>query len=122
MEISSEDREILERLEEELWREQTRFDMQRMNKLIAPDFFEFGRSGRVYHRQDALAVTRQPIDAVFPLPKLHIRLLNENTAQVTYNSAVTHDGVVEYARRSSIWSRTTSGWTLRVHQGTLFQP
>ena len=46
MEIRSEDRELLERLEGELWREQTRFDMQRMNELIAPDFFEFGRSGR----------------------------------------------------------------------------
>lgn len=122
MEISSEDQEILERLEEELWHEQTRFDTQRMGELISPDFFECGRSGRVYHRQETLAVAHQTIDAVFPLPELHIRLLNDNTAQVTYNSAVTYDGVVEYARRSSIWSRTTSGWMLRFHQGTPFQP
>ena len=122
MEISSEDREILERLEEELWREETRFDTQRMNELIARDFFEFGRSGRVYQRQDTLAIAHQTINAVFPLPEFHARLLDENTAQVTYNSAVTYDGVVEYARRSSIWSRTTSGWVLRFHQGTPFQP
>jgi hypothetical protein len=122
MEISSEDREILERLEEELWREQTRFDTQRMGELISPDFFEFGRSGRVYHRQETLTVTHQTIDTVFPLPELHIRLLNDNIAQVTYNSAVTYDGIVEYARRSSIWSRTTSGWMLRFHQGIPFQP
>jgi hypothetical protein len=32
MEISSEDREILERLEEELWSEQTRFDTQRIGE------------------------------------------------------------------------------------------
>lgn len=122
MEISSEDRETLERLEEELWREETRFDAQRMNELIAHDFLEFGRSGRVYQRQDTLAVARQTIDAVFPLPEFRVRLLNENIAQVMYNSAVTYDGVVEYARRNSIWSRTTSGWVLRFHQGTPFQP
>jgi hypothetical protein len=39
MEINSEDQNTLERLEEELWREETRFDMQRMDELIAPDFF-----------------------------------------------------------------------------------
>lgn len=122
MEIWSEERETLERLEEELWHEETRFDMQRMNKLIAHDFFEFGRSGRIYSKQDILAVARQPIDAILPLPEFYFRLLEENIAQVTYHSAITHNGVVEYARRSSIWSRTTSGWLLRFHQGTPFQP
>jgi hypothetical protein len=121
MEISSKDREILERLEEELWYEETRFNIQRMNDLIAPDFFEFGRSGRTYQRKDTLAAERQRIEAVFPLAEFRVRLLNETIAQVTYNSVVTYDGVVEYARRSSIWSRTTSGWVLRFHQGTPFQ-
>jgi hypothetical protein len=32
MEINSEDKEILERLESELWREETRFNIQRMNR------------------------------------------------------------------------------------------
>jgi hypothetical protein len=36
MEISSADRETLERLEQELWRQETRLDKQRMNELIAP--------------------------------------------------------------------------------------
>lgn len=122
MEINSEDRNTLERLEEELWREETRFDMQRMNELIAPDFFEFGRSGRIYQRQDTMAIKHQTIDAVLPLPEFHVRLLDENTAQVTYHSAVTYNSIVEHARRSSIWSRTTGGWVLRFHQGTPFQP
>jgi hypothetical protein len=122
MEISSEDREILERFEQELWHQETRFNKQRMNELLAQDFFEFGRSGRVYQRQDTIAAMPQTIDAVFALPEFQIRLLSENVAQVTYNSAVTYDGVVEHARRSSIWSRTTRGWVLRFHQGTPFQP
>ena len=64
----------------------------------------------------------QPLDAVLPLPDFKVRLLNADTAQVTYNSAVTSNGVVDYGRRSSIWSRTERGWVLRFHQGTPYLP
>ena len=117
---SKQDRELLQRLEEELWREETRFDRHRMNEVFADDFFEFGRSGRFYQREDTLDAKPQPIAAVLPLPNLNIRLLTPDVAQVTYNSAVTYDGVVEHARRTSIWTRTRSGWQLRFHQGTPF--
>lgn len=118
MELSKQDRDTLEHLEEELWREETRFDKKRMSEVIAPDFLEFGKSGRIYKREDSLAVPRQPIDAVFPLPDFRARLLHPDVAQITYNSAVKYDGVIQHARRSSIWSRTPSGWMLRFHQGT----
>ena len=120
MNLSKEDREVLQRLEEELWREETRFNQHRMNEVIAKDFFEFGRSGRYYPREDTLSHKPQPIAAVLPLPNLQIRLLTPDVAQVTYNSAVTYNGVVEHARRSSIWTRASSGWQLRFHQGTPF--
>ncbi len=118
--LTNEECEVLRRLEEELWREETRFDQQRMDEVIAEDFFEFGMSGRFYSREDALAIPRQPIDAVFPLPNFKARLLAPDVAQVTYNSAARYDGVVYHARRSSIWSRTETGWQLRFHQGTPF--
>ena len=118
MDLSKQDRATLERLEEELWREETRFDRARMDAITAPDFLEFGRSGRIYRREDSLTVPRQPIDAVLPLPDFEARLLHPDIAQVTYNSAVRYDGVVQHARRSSIWSRTSGGWVLRFHQGT----
>jgi hypothetical protein len=120
-ELTHEQREVLRRLEEELWREETRFDRQRMEEVLADDFLEFGRSGRAYRREETLAVPRGPIDAVLPLPDFRARLLAPGVAQVTYNSAVTHDGVVQHARRSSIWSWTEAGWRLRFHQGTPFE-
>jgi len=120
MNLDKEDRDVLQRLEEELWREETRFDLHRMNEVIAEDFFEFGRSGRYYRREDTLAIKPGPIAAILPLPNLKMRLLTPDVVQVTYNSAVTYNGVVEHARRSSIWTRTSSGWQLRFHQGTPF--
>lgn len=77
-----------------MWREETRFDMQFMQRALASDFFEFGRSGRMYTREQSLAVALQPLDAVLPLPDLSIRMLARNTAQGTYSSVVTYDGVL----------------------------
>lgn len=34
MELSKQDRAALERLEEDLWREETRFDLKRMNEIL----------------------------------------------------------------------------------------
>src|SRR5687768_10206192 len=50
--LTDEECEALRKLEEELWREETRFDLRRMREIIAEDFFEFGMSGRFYRRED----------------------------------------------------------------------
>jgi hypothetical protein len=117
-ELSEEDCSALTRLEEAMWREEMRFDKAFMERALAPDFFEFGRSGRTYTRQQILDFPREPIDAQLPLEDFRVSLLDANTAQVTYNSKVRNQGVVEFGRRSSIWSRSGDTWVLRFHQGT----
>ncbi|MHB1677610.1 MAG: nuclear transport factor 2 family protein [Sulfuriferula sp.] len=119
MKISKQDFGKLRRLEENLWREETRFDIPYLQRILAADFFEFGRSGRVYTREECLAAVRQPIEALLPLPDFAVRLLAVAVAQVTYTSVVTFDGAVFRAHRSSIWSHNPEiGWVLRFHQGT----
>ena len=118
MELSSKATRGLELLEEGLWRPDVRFDRKRMDSLLAPDFFEIGRSGRVYRRAETLDTPAQPIIAKLPLMDFKARLLDANLAQVTYVSTVTYQGVDERSIRSSLWSRTKSGWQLRFHQGT----
>jgi hypothetical protein len=120
--LSDADRAELTKLEEDMWRAATRFDRAFQEQRFAEDFVEFGRSGRVYTRAQIIRTDAQPIHAVLPLPRLTIRLLGESTAQTTYDSHVTYDGKVEYARRSSIWSRGPSGWVMRFHQGTPYEP
>ena len=118
MELSFEDRGELEELEKSLWRAETRFDTKLMDQTFSTDFFEFGRSGRVYGRQECLDVESQPINARLPLEDLRVRLISPDVAQVTYVSSVTYDGEEELANRSSIWTRAGKGWQLRFHQGT----
>jgi hypothetical protein len=120
--LSAADRADLTRLEEAMWREETRYGLTFQQTHFANDFFEFGRSGRVYSRDQIIQTQGHTIQAKLPLPDLQIRLLDANTVQVTYNSEVIHKGITEYARRSSIWSRTPAGWVMRFHQGTACIP
>lgn len=120
--LSIDDLDMLQRLEEDLWREETRFDIPYMESIMAEDFIEFGRSGRTYDRASVLAVKAQPIGAVLPLPNFMVRGLSDSVVQVTYDSHIQDRDKTAYAHRSSIWSRGPDGWKLRFHQATPYEP
>jgi hypothetical protein len=122
MQLLPEDIAELTRLEEAMWTAATRLDAVFQQQRFASDFFEFGRSGRIYAREQVILAGGGEINARLPLDGLQIRRLDDSTAQVTYNSHVEHDGIVEHARRSSIWTRTDRGWVMRFHQGTPYEP
>lgn len=118
MQLAPEDIDQLQQLEESLWRSETRFDFDFMDQTLAPDFFEFGRSGRTYCRDETLSVPPQVINAALPLQEFDVCLIDTNVALVTYRSEVTYGDEIEYGRRSSLWSKFATGWKLRFHQGT----
>ncbi len=118
MQLTPEDIHELQKLEECLWRSQTRFDRGFMDQTLAYDFFEFGRSGRSYRRDETLSAPSQTIHAVLPLKDFTVHLIETNVVLVTYVSEVTYGDVIEYGRRSSLWSKSIDGWQLRFHQGT----
>lgn len=107
----------LRRLEESLWREDTRFDRKFMDRILAPDFVEFGRSGRIWTRGDTLTMPRRKIGARLPLARFEARMISSEVALVTYRSEGLEDDL-EVGNRSSIWRRTPDGWKLEFHQGT----
>ena len=121
--ITQSDWQALQTLEEGLWRADVRFDLAKMEESLAPDFFEYGCSSRIYQRADTLAIPpADEIPAVLPLPDFDARLLGENIAQITYISILDYPNGQQRCLRSSIWSRTETGWQLRFHQGTPLQP
>lgn len=91
MTLTNTEKQALILLEESLWKDETRFDTAYMEKVLHPDFFEFGRSGRTYERADTLYLPRGHIDAVFPLKDIRIHEVSPNTALVTYKSQVQYD-------------------------------
>jgi len=118
--FDQDDKAELTRLEEAMWRTETRFDLVFQEARFASDFVEFGRSGRVYNRAQIIRTDKHPIEA--SLRNLRFVELDQNTVLVTYISVAVFDGVHEHARRSSIWSRFPAGWVMRFHQGTPYDP
>jgi len=48
-------------LEESLWREDSRYDPDYMDAILAPGFVEFGRSGRVWAKANGVPMGSGPI-------------------------------------------------------------
>jgi tRNA (guanine37-N1)-methyltransferase len=119
--LSDTDLSALRKLEESLWRHETRGDPAFQDKVFASDCIEFGRSGRVYSRTEMLMPPDQPWDIVakLPLPKYLARLVAADLVLVTYQSEVKRGNDLELANRASLWSRGGPlGWQLKFHQGT----
>jgi hypothetical protein len=108
-------------LEESMWRAETRFDRAYLERVLHPDFFEFGRSGRVWTRDDTMTMEPREIEARFPLPDFAFHPIDADTVLVTYTSAVRHE-TWDQANRSSIWVRDAGTWRLRFHHATPANP
>jgi hypothetical protein len=107
-------------LEESLWRAETRFDRDHLERIYTDDFTEFGQSGRIWTRIASMSAAEEPFVSVLPLPSLRIMPLGQDAALLTYRSDTTYSaiGVRLVAHRSSVWVRTDEGWKMRFHQGT----
>jgi hypothetical protein len=108
------DLDELRDLEAAMWRSGTRGDRSWMDRRLARDFTEFGRSGRRYTRAEILAVEVGEFHATLPLRDLRMRRPGGGVVLVTYQYEV--DGLL--ANRSSIWRLTDAGCRIEFHQGT----
>jgi len=88
-----------------------------VDKLLHPDFIEFGASGRMWDRAEmitSLACEQPGGEAPVTASEITAVRLADDVVHVTY---VSQRGQ-RYARRSSIWRRTGEGWRIYFHQGT----
>ncbi len=116
--ITAESLMTLHPLELTLWTRETRFDRALMDATFAPDFHEFGRSGRRYTREELLLDPKDARDFDATLHDFTVHELSETINLCTYISEVSTQKGTEWANRSSIWDRSSGRWQLRFHQGT----
>jgi len=97
----------------------TRADFERMT---AEEFWEVGASGRCYSRAYVLDELEKRFAAthedVWETSGFQCRKLADRVYLLTYN--LLQEGV-RRTRRSTIWQRTTEGWKILYHQGTIVQ-
>jgi len=97
-----------------------RADPARLERLLAPDFHEFGASGREYGFEGTaarVAAPRIPGEEPIGVTNMRGRLLADGLVMLKYTS--TGSGG-RRAHRTSLWRRTADGrWQVFHHQGTL---
>ena len=96
--------------------------MQDFDRLMAPDYWEIGASGKRYTRAFILhtLADNPPVDAAtanWQASDFHLRRVSPDTYLLTY----TLDQVGRLTRRATIWRSTSGGWQILYHQGTLIQ-
>ena len=97
----------------------TRTDFENMTLT---DFWEVGASGSRYSREYVLSELekryRHPAEDVWETSDFHCRRLAPDVYLLTYTLLQNQE---RKTRRSTIWQRTTSGWKIVFHQGTIVQ-
>ncbi|MGI2031147.1 DUF4440 domain-containing protein [Rhizobium panacihumi] len=108
-------------LETELQTFTARNSEVRLRQLLAPDFREFGRSGRSYDFQTILAdLTSESIAVRTAIEDFSISFVSDTVALATYlGIRFQADGSKQLTNRSSLWRLDTdAGWRMVFHQGT----
>jgi len=114
--------DLIRALEEELFKQSVRGSPEAVSNLLADSFVEFGRSGRVYEKEEV--VRRLAAGSIEP-PETHIardfvpRPLADDVVLLTYRSfRLAEDTEDRQTLRSSLWKFISGRWQMVFHQGT----
>lgn len=106
--------QTLLQLEQRLLSEVVRRDVDKISRLIADDFREFGASGGTWTKADLIEQLPQQAFTQRTISQFTVKPLSEYTALVTYHC---HNSQTD-SLRSSIWRKHGECWQMVFHQGT----
>ena len=110
-------------LEKRLVDPSVRKSPKELEALLAPDFAEFGCSGKVWTRDTIVKALISGTSSCVDLEDFKSIQLAEDVMLVTYKSRKKNeDGSPFASLRSSIWKRNDGRWQMIFHQGTKTDP
>lgn len=108
----------LRRLEQRLLEPVVRASPAELAALLADDFVEFGSSGRVFTKREAIASLEHERSAQRVLTDFRATPLAPGVVVATHRLETRVDHETRYSLRSSIWGVWDGAWRLVFHQGT----
>jgi hypothetical protein len=111
-------------LEQSLLSPSVRRDRDRVAALLADDFLEFGISGKIWTRDQALEMLgKEDPTSTASTPAvqdLKCTFISDSVVLVTYKTQRTNSvtGKSSVTLRCSLWAMRMGIWQLRFHQGT----
>ena len=107
---------MIHHLELELLKPETRSNYKKINSLLADEFFEFGSSGNVWIKKEAISEEGLSIRDM-TMSDFDIRILSEGVVLATYR--IRDETRDQNTLRSSIWKWMDESWQRCFHQGTI---
>ncbi|MDE3104487.1 MAG: DUF4440 domain-containing protein [Acidobacteriota bacterium] len=111
-----------QQLQEHLFRQEERLlhpdreaDRTALLPLLADEFKEFGCSGRIFNREQAIDVLLHSTVRHAEIVYFQLTLLAPDVALVNYHTTM----LLTTTLRSSIWVQRRGCWQILFHQGTV---
>ncbi|WP_438496790.1 DUF4440 domain-containing protein [Paenibacillus sp. IHBB 3054] len=102
-------------LEEKLLNTEVRTSPDELSRLLADDFFEFGSSGKVWHKHDLMGEEGAG-EVRMTLSGFELHPLSGEAVLATYR--IMNEETGGETLRSSIWKFRDGRWQMFFHQGT----
>ena len=107
-------------LETKLLRAEVRESAEQLSSILADDFIEFGASGRVYDKNQAVEAVTTAQKSDISMTDFAARILAPGVIFVTYGATkhTSVSGPSVSSLRSSVWKLIDGKWQVIFHQGT----
>jgi hypothetical protein len=115
---------LIRELEGKLLNPEIRSSREELEKLISPDFIEYGSSGKIYNYPGALAylMANSGKNFKYNFVNFKTRQLADDTIQALYILETERNRRIRITNRSSLWrlEEDSAGmvWRIVFHQGT----
>ena len=108
----------VEKLERRLVAPAVRASREELDRLLADDFVEFGRSGQVWMKKEIISELLAAPGPQIEIASVSSRFVGEDVILVTYQSRRPMETDSKETLRSSIWRQKDGEWRMIFHQGT----
>lgn len=96
-----------------------RHSSDKLNELVAEDFIEYGRSGKIFNKQEIIGLLLNSEAPSVKLEDFKTKLLSRDILLVNYLSVIGNSKKqAERTLRTSIWKLHGDKWKIIFHQGT----
>ena len=115
----------LRELEKELHLSSIRSDALQLDSLLHESFYEIGRSGKTYNKNNILLNLPLETSSLEVWSQdFSLENVTNEVELLTYKSAMVdaQGEFSRYALRASVWQYSDSRWQMRFHQGTPTSP
>ena len=110
--------DLIKNFETELLQPKVRKSKERLNELLADDFYEIGESGKKYNKQDILNDLPKQTEVKITIQNFNAVEISPGIVLVTYQAEKEIAGNKTSSLRSSFWQNKNGKWQITFHQGT----